>query len=63
MAKYRVYGVVTATKYIGEFEADTKAEAEKMAWESDEAGVSVCWHCSKEVEDPEIHEIVVEEEV
>ncbi len=62
MPKFRVYGVVTATKHIGTFEAATKEEAEQMAWESDEAYVSVCHHCSGEVDGAEIDEMVVEEE-
>jgi hypothetical protein len=37
MAKFRVYGKVVATKYIGEFEADSKEQAEEMAWKSNEA--------------------------
>ncbi|GAA4827865.1 hypothetical protein GCM10023310_00660 [Paenibacillus vulneris] len=61
MAKYRVYGVVRATKYIGEFEAETKEAAEQLAWDSDEAYSSVCYHCSKQVEDPEIERLEVEE--
>ncbi|CAM4183455.1 hypothetical protein L1N85_11305 [Paenibacillus alkaliterrae] len=61
MPKYRVYGVVTATKYLGEFEADTKEEAEGMAWESGEAYVSVCHSCSGEVDGAEIDSLEVEE--
>jgi hypothetical protein len=34
MAKFRVYGKVVATKYIGEFEADSKEQAEEMAWKA-----------------------------
>lgn len=58
MPKYSVYGKVVATKYIGEFEADSEDEAIKMA--EDEAYVSVCHQCSSEVEDPEIDEIFAE---
>lgn len=61
MPKYRVYGSVVATKYIGEFEAGTKEEAERMAWDSEECWVSVCHQCSSDVSDPEIEEIIVEE--
>lgn len=60
--KYRVYGRVVATKYIGEFEANSKEEAEQMAWNADKSDVSVCYHCSKEVSEPEIHKMIVEEE-
>ncbi len=50
-----------ATKYIGEYEAASAEEAEQMAWNSDEAYISVCRHCSYEVEDPEIDRMEVEE--
>ena len=43
MPKYTIHGIVTATKYIGEYEANSKDEAEAMAWE--DAYVSVCHNC------------------
>ncbi|UUZ85641.1 hypothetical protein LJK88_20350 [Paenibacillus sp. P26] len=61
MPKYRVYAVVTATKYMGEFEAESKEEAEQMAWESDKAYVSVCHQCARNVDSPEIDRMEVEE--
>lgn len=57
--KFRVYGNIRSSKYIGEYEADTKEQAEEMAWE--DAHVSVCHQCSREVEDPDIDDLVVEE--
>lgn len=60
MAKYSVYGRVVATKFIGEFEADSEEEAIKMA--EDEAYVSVCHQCSSEVDDPEVDELFAEEQ-
>lgn len=60
MAKYSVYGKVVATKFIGEFEAESKEEAIKMA--EDEAYVSICHQCSSEVEDPEVDELFAEEQ-
>lgn len=54
MAKWRVYGKVVATKYLGEFEAETKEEAEQMARESDTASVDLCHHCVKEADGAEI---------
>ena len=62
MPKYSVYGAVKATKYIGTFEAESEEEAEKMAWDSDNAYVSLCWQCSEQAEDPEISEMIVEEQ-
>lgn len=61
MPKFRVYGKVVATKYIGEFEAETKEQAEEMAWKSEETYISLCHQCTSEAEDPEIHELEVEE--
>lgn len=61
MPKYRIYGKVVATKYIGEFEAESKEQAEEMAWSDNEACVSLCHQCSSEAEDPEIEELVIEE--
>ena len=54
MAKFNVVGVVTGSKYLGCFEAETAEEAVEMALKSDKASVSVCHHCSEEVEDPEV---------
>lgn len=59
MPKFHVHGSVKASKYIGEYEAKTKEEAEEMAWK--DAYVSVCNQCSSQVEDPEIDELIVEE--
>jgi len=62
MAKYKVYGIVTGMKYIGEFEANNKEEAEQMAWDSENGYVSICYHCSKEIDEPQIEKMIVEEE-
>ena len=52
--RWRVYGIVTGSKYLGEFEAETAEQAEQMAM--DESGfVSLCHQCAEECEDPEIH--------
>lgn len=59
MAKWLVYGKVSATKYLGEYEAETAEEAEEMAMEA-KGYVSVCHQCDSEVSDPEIHECIVE---
>lgn len=59
MPKFLVHGAVRASKYIGTYEAESKEEVEEMAWE--DAHVSVCHQCSREVEDPEIDELFVEE--
>lgn len=60
MTKYRVYGTVTGSKYLGEFEADTKEEAMDKAAESDECYVSLCHQCAREADGAEIHEFHAE---
>jgi hypothetical protein len=59
--KFKIYGIVTGSKYIGEVEAESKEEAIEKAWELEELYVSVCHQCVKEIEDPEIRDIQVEE--
>lgn len=60
MKKYRVTGTVTASKYLGEFEANLKEEAEEMAL-NENGSVSICHQCDKECSDPEIQEAWAEE--
>lgn len=60
MKKYRVYGIVTGSKYLGEYEANSKEEAEDMALRKD-GHVGLCHQCTSECEDAEIHEVQVEE--
>lgn len=59
MPRYRVSGTVTASKYLGEFEADSPEDAVDKALTSDAAYVSVCHQCAHDVEDPEIHEALL----
>ena len=61
MPKYKIHGTITGTKYIGEVEAKNEKEAELKAWELEGCYVSVCHQCSKEIEDPEVTEIQIEE--
>lgn len=61
MTKYRVYGKVEGTKYLGTFEANSKEEAENMAGDSEEAYVCLCHACSSECEDAEITTFTAEE--
>lgn len=58
--KYRCYGIVTGSKYLGTVEAENKKEAEDKAWKLDTTSVNVCHQCSDEVDSPEIQEIAVE---
>ncbi|MFD1206657.1 hypothetical protein ACFQ38_16290 [Sporosarcina contaminans] len=61
MPKYRMYGVLDATKYLGEVEAENKEQAEEKAWESDEQHVSICHHCSGEFDLGDMIRVIVEE--
>lgn len=46
--KYQVYGIVTATKFLGEFEAVSEADAIAMGLDSEANRVSLCHQCSGE---------------
>lgn len=61
MKKFRLYGVVTGSKYLGEVEAETSTEAIEQAGKLDMVWASLCHQCSKECEDPMIHDITAEE--
>lgn len=62
MPKYRVYGIVTGSKFIGEFEADSPELAKELAAKSDNCYVSICNQCSNEIDDPQItNDLQVEE--
>jgi len=50
MAKFRAYAIYTASKYMGEFEAEDADSAEDMAWASDQGHVILCHQCAGEVE-------------
>lgn len=58
--KYDCYGLVRASKYLGVVEANSPEEARDKAQELKSTFVSVCHHCSSQVEDPEIIDINVE---
>ena len=50
MPKYTVYGIFTATKCFGEFEAENEEAAIEMASCSEENHASLCHQCSREIE-------------
>lgn len=52
--KYQVFGKVTGSVYVGEFEANSPEEARELAEASDGASVSFCHYCSRKCEDPEV---------
>lgn len=55
MPKYAVYGRVVASKYLGDYEADSEAEAIRMAEDSGEMdGSLLCHYCASEIEEAAI---------
>lgn len=60
MKTWRVGGGVSASTYVGEFEADTWQEAIEKAYKV--AGVSVCHECAEHISDPEIDHLWAEDE-
>lgn len=63
MKKYRVYAIASASKYVGEVEAETVEEAKEKAWEMESCQLdSLCWSCSDSLDLGDIYELQVEEE-
>lgn len=58
MPRYRCYGRVVVSKYLGEYEADSGEKAREKAFK--EACCSLCHQCAGECDDPEIDEVTVE---
>lgn len=50
MPKFSVYGTFTATKYLGDFEADTQEQAIELALDSDTNHASLCHQCAREID-------------
>lgn len=64
MKTYKVYGIATIGKYLGEVQASSEEEAKDKAYDelSNEMHISICHHCSREMQDsPEITDLQVEE--
>lgn len=62
MPKFKAWAYISAGHYLGEYEADTAEEAQQMA--DDEhlgAAVSICYQCAKEIDEPTISRIDIEE--
>lgn len=62
MAKYRVYGIMTASVVIGEYEADNEEDAIEKANKDPRANwhPSVCHMCSREIDLGDIDNTEVE---
>lgn len=63
MKKYTVYGIMTASTVVGEYEAESKEEAEEMANNDPDADWTpcLCHQCSSQVELGDAHSVQVEE--
>ena len=59
--KFRVYGLMTASKYLGEYEAESKEEALRMLEEDDDTDYypNLCHHCAKELDIGEVYDFDV----
>jgi hypothetical protein len=61
MKHYHVYGLVSGSKFLGTFAAETAEEACDKASESDACRVGLCNQCADEIDNAEIVEIDAEE--
>lgn len=50
MPKYAVYGKVHASKFLGEFEADSAEQAIEMGLESEANQFCLCHQCADEID-------------
>ena len=62
MPKYRVYGILTGSVFLGEYKANSEEEAEKMANDDPDANwyPSLCHQCSGEIEFGDIYETEID---
>lgn len=60
MPKYRIYGMIAASKCFGVIEADSKEDAESKAWEEYDCNISLCYQCSHEIDADEIYKMEAE---
>jgi len=61
--KYRVYGIMTASVQLGEYEASSAEEAKEMAEKDSSANhyPSLCYQCAGEVDLTDVYELQTEE--
>ena len=60
MPKYRTYGLFTASKSLGEVEADTPDKAREKAFETGDSYVQICHQCSREIDLGDMYDVEVE---
>jgi hypothetical protein len=61
MPKFAVYGVATASKFLGEYEAETQDEAIEMARVEGDYSFHTCHQCARHVDIGDIYEEQAEE--
>lgn len=59
--KWAVYAIFTASKYIGEFDGDTKDDALEEAEDSGDCYVTLCHQCSHQIDLGDAYEFQAEE--
>lgn len=60
MPKFRCFGTVAGSKYLGEVEAEDAEQAEQLAYDLASCYVKLCHQCKSEVEGAEVQSVVVE---
>ena len=60
MTTYRVFGLISATAYLGDVEAESIEEAREAAYEL-ASPHSLCHECSRKLDIGDIYEVQVEE--
>jgi hypothetical protein len=61
--KFDVYGIYTASKYLGEVEAESKEKAEDKVWNDEgyDTLISLCHQCTNELEVGDVYKLDIEE--
>jgi len=63
MKKYRVYGLVSGSVDLGDYEAESEEKAIEMANDNSEVNwyPGLCHHCAGEIDLGDIHDVEVDE--
>lgn len=61
MKKWLIYATYSASKFIGEYEAETEEEARAKAEEDAPPNVCLCHHCSGEIDIGDVIDLIVDE--
>ena len=60
MTKYKVYAIYTASKFIGEIEAENEDDARDKAADTGDDNVSLCHQCAGELDLGDCYEYQVD---